>query len=65
MVYDGSYFKDLKYLNRDLKNVVVLDCTPDSLRQYAPNGIFIDKFIGDKDDKLLLETIPFLERKSK
>lgn len=44
MVYDGKYFKDLKYLNRDLKNVIVLDFNPDILRNYSTNAIFIDKF---------------------
>jgi len=32
MVYDGTYFKDLSYLNRDLKNVIVVDFNPDCLR---------------------------------
>ena len=61
MVYDGTYFKDLSYLNRDLKNVIVVDFNPDCLRQYASNAIFLDKFVGDKDDKQLTESIPFLE----
>lgn len=64
MVYDGQYYKDLKYLNRDLKKVIVLDYNPQSLRQYSSNGIFLDKFDGNMEDKLLLETIPLLERKN-
>lgn len=62
MCYDGQYYKDLKYLNRDLKKVVVLDYNEKTLRDFSNNGIFIDKFDGNMDDKLLLETIPLLER---
>jgi len=34
MIYsNSSYYKDLKYLNRDLKRVVVIEKNPETLRE--------------------------------
>lgn len=58
---DGEMVKDLKYLNRDLKNVVILEKTAKMVRLQEDNAILLPEFNGDKDDKFLIEIMPFLE----
>lgn len=61
MVYDkGQHVKDLKYLNRDLSKVIVIDKSPDFLKYHTDNGIFLNKFEGDQEDKELLRLLPFI-----
>lgn len=63
MVYSaGEYYKDLKYLNRDLKNVVLLESNPSSIVLQKENAIFIPNWEGKEDDKALFEILPLLER---
>lgn len=48
MVYDkGQHVKDLRYLNRDLSKVIVIDKNPEMLKYHTDNGIFLPKFEGD------------------
>lgn len=62
MVMEGNkYVKDLKYLNRPIHRILVIDDKPDRLYKYPDNGIYIDHFEGDQDDKTLLELLPLLE----
>ncbi|EGR26971.1 mitochondrial translocase complex component, putative [Ichthyophthirius multifiliis] len=65
MVYDkGSYKKDLRYLNRDLRNVIVIDNDPERLpEQFRDNAIFLSTFDGSTDDNELVQTLPLLESK--
>lgn len=60
-IRDGEFVKDLKYLNRDLKNVVILEKSPKMIRLQEDNAILLPEFNGDKEDKYLVEIIPFLE----
>ncbi len=53
--------KDLKYLNRDLKRVVVIDKDSQVLRHHKANAIILPKFEGDQEDNRLYELLPFLE----
>ena len=63
MVLESSgKVKDLKYLNRDLRRVVVVDKDSALLRHQPHNAIIIPKFEGDLDDNRLYELIPLLER---
>jgi len=57
----GKYVKDLSYLNRDLKNVIIIDTNPDSYALQPHNAIHINEWTGDPDDTQLLELVPFLE----
>lgn len=41
---DGKYIKDLSYLNRDLRRVVVIELDPSVLKYHSENGIYIPKF---------------------
>ena len=57
----GELVKDLSYLNRDLKNVVILEKAPKMVRFQPENAIILPEFLGDENDKALIELIPFLE----
>ncbi len=65
MIYEyktQKYVKDLKYLNRDLKRVIVIEKNPETLKYQMDNGIFLSEFKGQKEDRTLYELLPFLER---
>ncbi|EPQ28229.1 uncharacterized protein PFL1_04056 [Pseudozyma flocculosa PF-1] len=58
---DGKLVKDLDYLNRDRKKVVVLDTKPDSFALQPENGILIKPWKGEKADRDLIGMVPFFE----
>lgn len=58
---DGDYVKDLSYLNRDLKKVVVVDADPHHVKKQPENAIILPKWKGDPKDTTLIDLIPFLE----
>ena len=58
---NGELVKDLSYLNRDLKNVIIIDKSANMVRFQPDNAIILPEFKGDKNDKALIELIPFLE----
>ncbi|KAL4491799.1 hypothetical protein ABPG72_006054 [Tetrahymena utriculariae] len=62
MVFEGKYYKDLSYLNRDLKKIVVIDWNQDFYKKQPGNVIILDKYTGNSDDYLLKETLPLLLR---
>jgi hypothetical protein len=53
--------KDLSYLNRDLRHVIIVDTNPRSYRLQKYNGIAIKPWDGDLNDTELLNLVPFLE----
>jgi len=53
--------KDLSCLNRDIKRVIVLDSSKSSYKKYENNVILINQWDGKKNDKELLNLIPFFE----
>jgi len=53
----------LTYLNRPLKDIVYLDFTDEQVEFHKDNCILLPKFEGDKEDRSLVDLIPFLERK--
>ena len=58
---NGELIKDLSYLNRDLKNLVMLEKNPKKVGFQPENVILIPEFKGDLDDRALIEIQPFLE----
>lgn len=58
---DGELVKDLSYLNRDLKNVVIIDKSPKMVRLQEDNAILLPEFFGSDSDRALIEILPFLE----
>jgi import inner membrane translocase subunit TIM50 len=47
---NGGYVKDLKYLNRDLRKVIVVDRIKDNVKNQPENVILLPEFDGNKDD---------------
>lgn len=62
---DGKVVKDIDYLNRDPKKVVMLDVNPEHAHLQPDNAIIMPRWDGKAGDKGLIEMIPFLECKSK
>lgn len=63
LCYDShKYIKDLRYLNRDMRKIVVIDKDIEMLKLQPDNCIVLKEYTGDKDDKSLLELLPLLER---
>jgi len=58
---DGGYVKDLSYLNRDLKKVLIIDTDPHHVKHQPENAIILPKWKGDPKDQTLIQLIPFLE----
>ncbi|OCT44312.1 Mitochondrial import inner membrane translocase subunit tim50 [Cladophialophora carrionii] len=58
---DGGYIKDLSYLNRDLKKVIIMDTDPHHVKHQPENAIILPKWTGDPKDQTLVQFIPFLE----
>lgn len=61
---DGKVVKDIDYLNRDLKKVVMLETNPEHAHLHPDNAIILPKWDGKPGDKGLIEMIPFLECES-
>jgi import inner membrane translocase subunit TIM50 len=60
---NGKYVKDLRYINRNMKNVIVIDYDIDNLKYDKYNTIILPKFEGDTKDRDLISIIPFLKGK--
>lgn len=58
---DGKYIKDLNYLNRDLKKVIMLETNPEAWSANPDNTIKMKPWKGEKSDRELVSLIPFLE----
>ena len=61
--YRGKNSKDLGCLNRDLKNVIVLDCQAARVAKNPQNAIIIPEYTPEnlEMDRELYDLIPFLE----
>ncbi|XP_075216193.1 mitochondrial import inner membrane translocase subunit TIM50-A-like [Lycorma delicatula] len=57
---DGQYVKNLDYLNRDLKKVIVVDWNENSVKLHRNNAIIIPRWTGQDDDRTLVELALFL-----
>lgn len=57
----GHYIKDLRFLNRDLKDTIIIDFDTKSVQNTPENAIFLPPFNGDVNDKELLTLIQFLK----
>ena len=62
MVIEGNkYVKDLKYLNRPINRIIVIDDKHERLKKCPDNSIFIDNFHGQTEDNTLNELLPLLD----
>jgi import inner membrane translocase subunit TIM50 len=57
----GGYIKDLRYLNRNMKNIVCIDVDMKNVIRTPNNAIILPKFDGDVNDKELLQIVQFLK----
>lgn len=52
MVYSGGHFiKDLKYLNRDIKKIIVIDKSKNLVPKNKENVIALSEYKGDENDR--------------
>ena len=58
---DGRYIKDLTYLNRDPKNIIVIDRDIQNVSKHPQNVILLKEFDGDDNDQELNKLLPLLE----
>ncbi|KAH9935110.1 NIF-domain-containing protein [Epithele typhae] len=58
---NGQPVKDLKYLNRDLSKVILLDTHREHVTPNPENAVIVPKWAGDPKDRGLVAMIPFLE----
>ena len=63
--FNNNYVKELKKLNRNMKNLIILDNNPNSYCLDFENGIPIKSFYDDLDDKELIQMSYVLEKLSK
>jgi hypothetical protein len=63
--FNNSYVKELKKLNRNMKNLIILDNNPNSYCLDTENGIPIKSFYDDLEDKELIQMSYVLEKLSK
>ena len=60
-VLKRTYLKDISKLGRDLSKVIIIDNASDNFRLQTDNGIFINTWIDDQTDTILLDLIPILK----
>lgn len=59
--FQGSYIKDLSLLGRDMKDVIIVDNSPNAYFFHNENAVPILSWYDDPDDRCLFEMIPLLE----
>eukprot|EP00732_Lithocolla_globosa_P001394 Lithocolla_globosa_v1_NODE_686_length_3437_cov_22.345062.p1 type:complete len:411 gc:universal NODE_686_length_3437_cov_22.345062:2073-3305(+) len=61
---NGTHYKDLSFLNRDLSKVIIMDDEATVVSLNSDNAIIVPSWKTDPDDRYLFEIIPFLEMMS-
>ena len=63
IVKNNVYIKDFSYLGRNIKDVIYLDFTDESVPYHKLNAVILPEWKGDEDDRALYDIMPFLESK--
>ena len=58
--FGNSFVKDLKKLDREMKNLIIIDNNPKSFMLNKENGVPIKTWMDDSNDKELYKLIPYL-----
>ena len=56
-----NYLKDIGKIGRDLKRTIIIDNVSENFCLNPENGIFINSWMGDENDRCLFELIPVLK----
>ena len=59
---NGEYIKDLRYLNRKMKDIIMVETKLSKVKNQPENVIVLPRFDGDPDDGKLMDLLPLLER---
>ena len=65
LLKDGKYIKDLSYMNRDVNKIVVIEADDSKVAYHKDNVILLPAWEGDREDRALIDLMPFLEHLSK